>query len=315
MNATKVTCFAHRHMTIAEYGLYSHLREVSNKSNPKFTYRFDDRTLAERFADGRGSSKDAVNRLRQSLAKKGFISWHEGKKRVAGGRYAPRLGQILSHAEWAARYPGRCIHNVLEGCDSPVSNSALHQSEIGNPQSHLEAHQSQIQPSPVSNERVHQSHQRDISIHRNKSINTNPLSTGMTPTQVLKEKISSLSDSANHQGHSAAGLASATGELSPVSEARQVKEVDRAVSSIMSALGVTGHNNAEAWRKTVERLGRDGHDAQLVADTLKFYIHGYGISHVKTEGAANFALSFCWLLRDMTAKPPAEQGLAPHAPL
>lgn len=301
MNVQKLTCFAHRHMTLAEYGLYSHLREVSHGSKQQYTYKFDDRTLAERFAHTRGCSKDSVNRLRQSLAKKGFISWLEPQKRV-GGRYAQRLGRILSHAEWAERYPGTCIHSVLENCGSPVATTALHQSQAAEHQSRVQAHQSQIQPSPVSDKGANQSHERDISIHKNKSINTNPLSNGMVPSQNLKEETLSLSNSANPKSHSDAGLSNATGGVSPVSETRQMNEMDKAVASIMSDLGVTGRLIANSWRKAVEQLSTSDCDPALVAEVLRFYIAERGISHVKAERPEDFAVSFPMLLKGWTDK-------------
>src|ERR1700733_901330 len=105
MNPSRTRCFAHFHMTIAEFGLWTHLRDLSYGSKPQYTYRFDDRAIAARFAEERGCSKDTVNRLRRSLAEKKFIKWLEPQKRI-GGRYAPRLGRILSHEEWAETNPG-----------------------------------------------------------------------------------------------------------------------------------------------------------------------------------------------------------------
>ena len=219
MNPSKSMCFAHRHLTFAEYGLWSHLREVSYKSNPRHTYRFDDRTLAERFAQERGCSKDTVNRLRRSLARKGFVAWIEPQKRD-GGRYAPRLGRILSHEEWAELHPGKCIHSALEGDNAPVSNGAIHQSQVANHQSQLKPHQSQTEASPVSNNASHQSQQRDISLI-DKSIKATPLLSGMASAENFSEVIFTPSDSANHQSHSDASLILDTGDELPVSAMRQ----------------------------------------------------------------------------------------------
>jgi hypothetical protein len=125
-------------MNFAEYGLYSHLREVS--SNTNFTYRFDDRTIAARFALERGVSRGTCNRLRNSLAKVGWIEWLEPKERRLGGQFASRLGRILSHKEYAAKYPDLCrtVLNdehgtVLKSGGSPCSNQAArraHQRDI-----------------------------------------------------------------------------------------------------------------------------------------------------------------------------------------
>ena len=214
-------CFAHFHLTIAEFGLWTHLRELSYGSKPQHTYRFDDRAIAARFAEERGCSKDTINRLRRSLADKKFIAWLEPQKRI-GGRFAPRLGRILDHAEWAEKYPGRCIHNALEGDKPPVSNKEFHQSQVADHQSHSKAHQSQTKPSPVSNKASHQSQQRDISLIT-QSDNTTPSLSRMASAQKFSESTSSPLDSANRETHSEAPVSAARQvDSSPVSPARQV---------------------------------------------------------------------------------------------
>lgn len=121
-------CFAHTHLSPAEYGLYSFLRGISK--NLQFNYRFDDRDISDRFAPTRGGSKDAINRLRRSLAEKGWIEWLEPKKRNSHGRYSARLGHILSHDEYRRKYPERCTAGLanetgssIENATGPVSNS------------------------------------------------------------------------------------------------------------------------------------------------------------------------------------------------
>ena len=124
-------CFAHQHLTPPEYGLYVLLRELSSKNG--YRYHFDDRTLAKRFASERGTSRHSINRLRRSLVDKGFIRWDSDLKRGADGKYDSRVGYILSHKEWAAVNPGKCITTSIgnhgatsvgaHGPRAPVSNA------------------------------------------------------------------------------------------------------------------------------------------------------------------------------------------------
>lgn len=118
MIPSKLECFAHYHLTIAEYGLWSHLRELSSKFG--YVYKFSDRKIAERFAKERGSSKSTVNTIRQSLVRKGFIVWlGKAPAKRAGGGLA-REGRILSHREWAELHPGECAALAERRmCDCP----------------------------------------------------------------------------------------------------------------------------------------------------------------------------------------------------
>src|SRR5579884_486729 len=105
-------------MTVAEYGLYSHLREVSAKHG--FHYIFDDRKIASRFL---GRSYSTFNRLRNQLAAKGFIQYLSPQHKGSNGRFEAQEGRILSHDEWVELYPNRCQRtgNIGETGDSPVT--------------------------------------------------------------------------------------------------------------------------------------------------------------------------------------------------
>lgn len=140
-------CFAHSHMTLGGFGLYTYLRQVSSKSN--YIYRFDDRDIAGRFAPERGVSKDTCNRLRNALAEKGFIEWTEPKRRDSFGRYLPRMGRILSHGEYAQKYPDSCAAVAAASSDNATGTSIKTGAD------------------PVSNQPISLSHQCDI-----KGINT-----------------------------------------------------------------------------------------------------------------------------------------------
>jgi hypothetical protein len=206
-------------MTPAEYGLYTHLREISYKSNPKHSYRFDDRKLAERFI---GTSKTTINRLRQALAEKRFIVWMEPKKRAAG-KFASRLGRILDHTEWAALNPGKCIHNAVETTEavpfSPVPNSPIHQSQVSDYLSHSERHRSHFDDSPVPDSGVHLSHGRDISIIGQIHTDKSNLKSMPDRSKIELPK----SDSANHQLNLEASPVPGTGDYLSVPPMGQVE--------------------------------------------------------------------------------------------
>jgi hypothetical protein len=314
-------CFAHSHMSCAEYGLYSHLREVSSRQD--YLYRFDDRTIAGRFALERGTSKSSINALRQSLVRKGFIVWQEPQKRV-GGRFAPRLGRILSHKEWAERYPGKCHSKTVEAdftcpekSDSPVQSSPATCPENS-------THQSGLELSPVQKEAIHQSGRQDISIHTLNSINTNQSLGGMAATASLVQPphLSEAIASFQPEGHLHAPVPQ-TGQVEsetncetlPKSVGLIVQSSSQslmdAVINIAATLGMSGEVLIAPWRTVVERIVAQGHDPSLVPEVVRYYVVGYGVQHVRQEGAEGFAKSFRWLLDDLTEKQAADLKAMP----
>jgi hypothetical protein len=87
-------CFAHYHMTIDEYGLWTHAREVSHESK---VFYFDGRKIAARFA---GTGKDRPYRIGKRLVRKGWFSVLRTPKRLKNGMFAPGEYYPLSHDEW-----------------------------------------------------------------------------------------------------------------------------------------------------------------------------------------------------------------------
>lgn len=184
-------------MTPAEYGLYVHLREVSHPH--KYQYRFDDRTLADRFSAKRGASRATINRLRRSLVALKFIEWLEPKKLV-GGKFSTRLGRILSHKEWEEKHPGKCLHNALTGdsasseeAESPCSKQEFHRA-------HSEGDRAHSDDSPCSKEAAHRAHGRAVNRYY-KSINTTPSLTDMASAAFFEKENTPPLDSADRQSH------------------------------------------------------------------------------------------------------------------
>ena len=89
-------CFARQHMTIEEFGLYTHARELSYKSKK---FYLNARRCAKRFAT---TGKNTVYRLVASLEAKGWFQL------LKEGRGVATQYLVLNHDEWAAVHPGEC---------------------------------------------------------------------------------------------------------------------------------------------------------------------------------------------------------------
>ena len=85
-------------MTIDEYGLWTHAREVSHDSG---VFYFDGRKIAARFF---GTGKDRPYRIGKRLVRKGWFAVIRAPKRRKNGMYAPGEYYPLSHGEWVTKY-------------------------------------------------------------------------------------------------------------------------------------------------------------------------------------------------------------------
>ena len=110
-----VRCFAHVHMTLAEYGLWNLCRELSYKSG---VLLLDGRNMAQRFAD---TSKDSIYRTINALAGKGWLVLLDPKKRGMGGQYDAARYKVLSHDDWTGlRGCAECIEQRTPQPPAPV---------------------------------------------------------------------------------------------------------------------------------------------------------------------------------------------------
>ena len=96
---TDTKCFAHDHMTCAEYGLWTLGRELSHKTGVLY---FDGRNMAARFRRG---GKTAMYDHMHALIASGWFVVLEPRKRKANGQWSAHALRILSHDEWAAAHP------------------------------------------------------------------------------------------------------------------------------------------------------------------------------------------------------------------
>ena len=94
-------CFADNHLTMGEAGLWNYARRVSHESR---VFQQGAGSLAVRF---KGMSERTANRRIQSLVKEGwFVEIAEKGRR--GSWWTPAKYQVLSHEEFAEKFPASC---------------------------------------------------------------------------------------------------------------------------------------------------------------------------------------------------------------
>jgi hypothetical protein len=99
------TCFAHYHLTVEEYGLWTHARQLAHESG---IFYFDGRKIAQRFGK---TGKNTIYRIGNNLIRKGWFVIIRRSKRLKNGMFSPGEYRPLSHEEWVARYPGTCLES------------------------------------------------------------------------------------------------------------------------------------------------------------------------------------------------------------
>lgn len=102
MTPSKQCCFAHNHLTCAEYGLWTLGRELSHKTGVLY---FDGRNMAKRFRRG---SKNTMYKLMHALIKSGWFVILVPKTRKANGQWSAHALRVLSHEDWTKEHQGTC---------------------------------------------------------------------------------------------------------------------------------------------------------------------------------------------------------------
>lgn len=100
-------CFAHVHMTLEEYGLWTFAKRVSYESNKFF---FNGSGMAKN--EFSGMNKDRFYRVREALIRKGWFRVLEGPSKTKYGRFSCGVYYPLSHDEWVTEHPDQCRNNV-----------------------------------------------------------------------------------------------------------------------------------------------------------------------------------------------------------
>jgi hypothetical protein len=117
-SASKQPCFAHDHLTCAEYGLWTLGRELSYKKSVLY---FDGQNMAARFR--RSGGKNTMYRLMHALIKSGWFIVLEPRKRKSNGQWSAHALRVLSHDEWVKAHPKECKTDA-ENDEQPVPISS-----------------------------------------------------------------------------------------------------------------------------------------------------------------------------------------------
>jgi hypothetical protein len=115
-------CFAHHHMTPAEYGFWELCRNLSNKTGILY---FDGRNMVKRFAGTprNGRSKNYYYTLIEGLTKKGWAELLEPRKRNQGGMWKASVYRVLSHGEWTDKHGTSKCKDAPEDSPVPIGDS------------------------------------------------------------------------------------------------------------------------------------------------------------------------------------------------
>jgi len=105
-----MACFAHNHMSMRQYGLWSRVRQLQKKYG---VVLFSAEKISGDFAkdeDGKrnGSSVDVIRDECLALIKSGWFVLLTKQYRKPDGTYSHREIIALSHKEWAQSHPNKC---------------------------------------------------------------------------------------------------------------------------------------------------------------------------------------------------------------
>jgi hypothetical protein len=119
-------CFAHHHMTLAEYALYDIARAWSDGGRELLF--FDGPKLARQFEK---AGKDHMYKLRDSLLEKGWLVPVGDKSRRSNGHWGPGTYRVLSHDEYQLKHTCPVAREGTasrQGGNGPVATEGTDQS-------------------------------------------------------------------------------------------------------------------------------------------------------------------------------------------
>ena len=126
------TCFAHRHMSFADYGIYNVVKAWAYQKSAKVkgTLFMDGNRISREFGVG---SKSTVYNFRDRMVEAGWlvhldsvtVDSETGKKikkrNKRNGKLSSERYKVLTHEQWAAAHPGACaLCRAAKGKDSPL---------------------------------------------------------------------------------------------------------------------------------------------------------------------------------------------------
>jgi hypothetical protein len=120
----RTRCFANRHLTPEEFGVWEVLRSISHSTG---TLYFDGEKVATYFSH---TGKNTIYRIVKSLIKKGWLFVQAKGRNAGNGTFMATQYQVLSHEEWEAINPGECIGGGLPNSIPETRNGAVPEPEI-----------------------------------------------------------------------------------------------------------------------------------------------------------------------------------------
>jgi hypothetical protein len=119
-HSESVRCFANRHMSMAEFALWSVCRSLSYKYEGLLY--FDGQDVALMFEK---TGKDKVYRSAKSLVKKGwFLRVRKRSRNPVTGLWKPSEYQIISAEEWAKKHPHNCSPQYSQNKTQTIPQNA-----------------------------------------------------------------------------------------------------------------------------------------------------------------------------------------------
>jgi hypothetical protein len=124
-NSAGKLCFARRHMPPQVESFHGYALATSRKSGVFYSD-------VRRDADDYGVNKDTITAWTKWLVKEGWFEPLDGKRLKRNpitGMYASIRYRVLSHDEWAAKYPGHCRYTGVNNQSEEPGQADAHQSE------------------------------------------------------------------------------------------------------------------------------------------------------------------------------------------
>jgi hypothetical protein len=276
-NTSSIVCYAHFHMTPAEYGLWDVARSLSYESGILY---FSGRKIAGRF---KGLGKTGAYSLAASLTSSGWFHLLKDSVRRKDGLWSPRQYKVLSHAEWIIEHPDCCGSPVPNG-DQPVLAEGQDEDSpvpLGD------------QPVPISDQPVLVEGHNLIEPYLIKPTYKESDNHKPVQTSGLDGFVNRFSKSRQRK----APAAMVSGE--PVPNQGQVpgsvsntEAAHRAATAITNTIGATGGSEQAAWADGIRQLLDGGHSRDEILEVANYAHQTFKPGTVKREGPAEFVASY-----------------------
>lgn len=288
-NATTLPppCYAHRHMTAAEYGFWDVCRALAHKTD---TLYFNGADIAARFES---MARSTTYNLAKSLVRKGWFKETKRPKRGAGGLYSARHYKVLSHAEWIAEHPD-CCPLPIQFDDYPIQNSALE----GDSPIHSGDNPIQFDYSPIysGDSPVHSGVHNLIEIQLTKKQPTTEQPATPPPVQQMDAFVDRYSPGGKKRAKAAAEAAEAAPALDPRPILKTgldtARDAEKLAFAITSQLANQNASHTAEWTASIQRLLIAGHTLKTIRSVANFAYSKFGAMVVQRNGPSGFEQHF-----------------------